>query len=110
MKLAESAEIVVVGVSNRRQLELVTMAALTGKPVVAVMMGLPYLGAQMPDAKTVMVIYSHRESATEAAVAAIFGESGTPGKLPVSLQRMPFGFGLNPVGDRSASSEATGGR
>lgn len=101
-KLAEGADVTVVGVVSTRQLELVTMAALTGKPVVVVVMGLPYLGAQMPDATTVMAVYSYRESATEAAAAAIFGEHGTPGKLPVTLQRMPFGFGLNPVGEQAA--------
>ncbi len=110
-RLAEAADVVVIGVINARQLELVTMAALTGKPVVAVVMGVPYLGAQMPQAATVMAIYSYRETATEAAAAALFGEAGTPGKLPVSLQRMPFGFGINPVGEkRAARGDAKGNR
>ncbi len=110
-RLAEAADVIVVGVVNGRQLELVTMASLTGKPVLVVVMGVPYLGAQVPEAKTVMVIYSARESATEAATAALFGEYGTPGKLPVSLQRMPFGFGINPVGEkRAARGEVKGGR
>ena len=102
-KLAEGADVIVVGVVNARQLELVTMTSLTGKPVLVVVMGVPYLGAQMPDAKTVMVIYSYRETATEAATAALFGEHGTPGKLPVSLQKMPFGYGINPVGEKQAA-------
>ncbi len=110
-KLAEGADVIVIGVVNSRQLELVTMACLTGKPVLVVVMGVPYLGAQMPAVKTVMVVYSARESATEAAVAALFGEHGTPGKLPVSMYKMPFGFGINPVGEkRAARGGAKGGR
>jgi beta-N-acetylhexosaminidase len=100
-KLAEQAELTIVGVVNSRQLELVTIAALTGKPVVVVVMGVPYLGAQVPEAKTVLAIYSSRPSATEAVAAALFGENGTPGKLPVTIPRMPFGFGLNPIGERA---------
>ncbi|MBS1153347.1 MAG: Beta-hexosaminidase [Myxococcaceae bacterium] len=110
-RLAEGADVIVVGVVNARQLELVTMAALSGKPVLVVVMGLPYLGAQMPDVKTVMVVYSSRETATEAATAALFGEYGTPGKLPVTMQKMPFGFGINPVGEkRAARGDAKGAR
>jgi beta-N-acetylhexosaminidase len=101
-RLASSADVVIVGIVNTRQLELVTMAHLAGKPVVVVVMGLPYLGAQVPEAKVVLAVYSYRESATEAAAAALFGEAGTPGKLPVALPRFPFGFGLDPVGERMA--------
>ncbi len=101
-QLAQGADIVIVGIVNTRQLELVTMAHLAGKPVVVVVMGLPYLGAQVPEAKAVLEVYSFRESATEAAAAAVFGEAGTPGKLPVALPRYPFGFGLDPVGEKTA--------
>ncbi|MBK7858027.1 MAG: beta-N-acetylhexosaminidase [Archangiaceae bacterium] len=102
-KLAQTADVVIVGIVNSRQLELVTMAHLTGKPVVVVVMGLPYLGAQVPEAKVVLEVYSSRTSATDAAAAALFGEVGTPGKLPVALlPRYPFGFGLDPVGDKTA--------
>jgi beta-N-acetylhexosaminidase len=97
-KLAEEADLTVVGVVNAKQLELVTNAALSGKPVVVVVMGVPYLGAQVPQAKAVLAIYSFRDTATEAAAAALFGEQGTPGKLPVALPLMPFGYGLNPGG------------
>jgi beta-N-acetylhexosaminidase len=104
--LARGADIIIVGVVNSRQLDLVTMAQLSGKPVVVVVMGLPYLGAQVPQANAVMAVYSFRESATEAAAAALFGEQGTPGKLPVSLPRYPFGFGLDPVGERTVKKNA----
>lgn len=96
--LAEGAEVVVVSVTNSRQLELVTNAALSGRPVIAVVLGAPYLAAQVHEAKVVLATYSYRDAATEAAVAAIAGEKGTPGKLPVALPSLPFGHGLDPVG------------
>lgn len=102
-ELAERADVVVVGVANSRHVELVAMAALTGRPVVAVVLGAPYLATQVHQAKAVLITYSPRESLTEAAAAALAGERGTPGRLPVRLSRHPFGHGLDPVGSRSAS-------
>jgi beta-N-acetylhexosaminidase len=109
-RLAEAADITVVGVANTMQLELVTIAALTGKPVVVVVMGVPYLGAQVPQAQTVLLTYSSRETATEAAAAALFAEAGTPGRLPVALPMLGFGFGLDPVGDRTKAASRGGAR
>lgn len=103
--VAEQADVVVVGVVNSRQLELVTNASLAGKPVVAVVLGQPYLAAKVHEARVVLATYSYREAATEAAAAALLGERGTPGKLPVTLPRLPFGHGLNPVGHRVASAD-----
>lgn len=110
--LAQRADVVVVAVVNSRQLELVTNSALTGRPVISVVLGAPYLAAQVHEAKVVLVTYSYRDAATEAVVAAIAGERGTPGKLPVALPRLPFGHGLDPVGRRLAAQHAaptTGG-
>jgi beta-N-acetylhexosaminidase len=104
--LAEGADVVVVGVVNSRQLELVTNASLSGRPVITVVLGAPYLAAQVHEAKVVLATYSYREAATEAAAAAISGEKGTPGRLPVALPQMPFGHGLDPVGHRLASKHA----
>jgi beta-N-acetylhexosaminidase len=104
--LAASADVVVVGVVNSRQLELVTNAALSGKPVIAVVLGAPYLAGQVHEAKVVLATYSYRDAATEAAAGALFGERGTPGKLPVSLPRLPFGHGLDPVGDAAQVAAA----
>ncbi len=93
-ELALASDVVIVGVINSRQLDLVTMAAAARRPVIVVSMGLPYLVERVPEAKAVLAVYSYRSSATAAAVASIFGEQGTPGKLPVSLFRYPFGHGL----------------
>lgn len=104
--LAAGADVVVVAVVNSRQLELVTNAALSGRPVITIVLGAPYLAAQVHEAKVVLATYSYREAATEAAVAAICGEKGTPGRLPVALPRLPFGHGLDPVGRRLALKNA----
>ncbi|MHB8878911.1 MAG: glycoside hydrolase family 3 N-terminal domain-containing protein, partial [Myxococcaceae bacterium] len=104
--LAQEADVVVLGMINSRQLELFTMAAATGKPVVVVTMGLPYLAEEVDEAKAVLALYSYQETSAEAAAAALFGERGTPGKLPVSLPRWPFGFGLDPVGEAQAKKAA----
>lgn len=93
-RLARSADVVVVGVINSRQLELVTMAAATGTPVLVVSMGLPYLVENVDEARAVLAVYSYRDVSAEAAVAALFGEQGTPGKLPVDLRRFRVGHGL----------------
>ncbi len=106
-ELAKGAEVVVLGVVNSRQLELFTMAAATRRPVVVVTMGLPYLAEEVDEARAVLALYSVQAVSAEAAAAALFGERGTPGKLPVSLPRWPFGTGLNPVGEREAKSAAS---
>lgn len=105
-ELALWADVVVVGVINSRQVDLVTMAAAARRPVVVVTMGLPYLVELVPEAQTVLAVYSYRESAAEAAAAALYGERGTPGKLPVSLPHFPFGHGTDPVGDTQARRAA----
>ena len=96
--LAEDAEVVVVGVINSHQLELVTLAAATGRPVVVVSLGLPYLAERVEEARAVLAVYSYQPAATEAAAAALFGEIGTPGRLPVGLEQLTFGYGLEGVG------------
>lgn len=98
--LAERADVVVVGVVNSHQIELATVAQLSGKPVVVVVMGAPYLGAQVPTAAAVLTVYSYRESMAEAAVRALVGELAPTGRLPVAMPHMPFGFGLDVNGRR----------
>jgi len=104
----------VVGLINSRQLELVTIAAATGRPVLVVSMGLPYLAEQAGEARAVLAIYSYQPAATEAAAAALFGEIGTPGRLPVGLSQLAFGHGLDSPGPRRTAAappqEKTGQR
>lgn len=94
-ELAKDADVVVVGMINSKQLDLVTLASIAGKPVVVVSMGLPYLAELANEARAVMALYSYRPSVTEAAAAALFGETDTPGRLPVTLKSMPFGHGIS---------------
>jgi beta-N-acetylhexosaminidase len=105
-RLALASDVVVVGMINSRQLELVTLAAATGRPVLVVSMGLPYLAEQADEARAVLAVYSHQPAATEAAAAALFGEIGTPGRLPVEVGRLASGHGLDSPGPgRTARSE-----
>jgi beta-N-acetylhexosaminidase len=103
-KAALAADVVVVGMINSRQAELVTMAAATGKPVVVVSMGLPYLVERVDEARAVLAVYSYQPASTSAAAAALFGEIGTPGRLPVQLRMFTFGHGLDPVGRKQAET------
>jgi beta-N-acetylhexosaminidase len=107
-KAALAAEVVVVGLINSRQLELVSQAAAAGRPVVVVSMGLPYLTERVEEARAVLAVYSYQPASTSAAAAALFGEIGTPGRLPVNLRRLTFGHGLNPVGQKQASAAPRG--
>lgn len=104
--LAQQSDVVVVGVANSRQLELVAIAALTGKPVVTVVLGAPYLASQAHLSKAIVAVYSARPEAADAAAAALTGEQGTPGRLPVALGKWPYGFGLDPGGERLAGAKA----
>jgi beta-N-acetylhexosaminidase len=103
-KAALAADVVVVGLINSHQAELVTMAAATGRPVVVVSMGLPYLAEMVDEARAVLAVYSYQPASTAAAAAALFGEIGTPGQLPVNLRMFHFGHGLNPVGQQQAAA------
>ena len=80
------------------------MAAATGKPVVVVSMGLPYLVEMVDEARAVLAVYSYQPASTSAAAAALFGEIGTPGRLPVHLRLFDFGHGLDPVGQKQAEA------
>jgi len=113
-ELALDVDVVVVGVINTRQVELATMAAAANRPVIVVSMGLPYLVGLVPEAKAVLALYSYREVSAEAAAAAVLGEAGTPGHLPVTLPQYARGFGLempaHPLaGERLPVSSSIGG-
>ncbi len=103
-RMALTADVVVVGLVNSRQLELVTLAAATGRPVLVVSMGPPHLAELADEARAVLAIYSYQPVATEAAAAALFGEIGTPGRLPVELRQLVFGHGLEAPDRKQASS------
>ncbi|HYO58576.1 beta-N-acetylhexosaminidase [Archangium sp.] len=109
-RLALTSDVVVVGMINSRQLELVTMAAATGRPVLVVSMGLPYLAEQADEARAVLAVYSSQPAATEAAASALFGEIGTPGRLPVEQSRLTSGHGLDSPGPKRTARSERGAR
>jgi beta-glucosidase-like glycosyl hydrolase/CubicO group peptidase (beta-lactamase class C family) len=59
--------------------------ARTGKPVVLVSFGSPYLLRQVPEIPVYVCAYGGPESSQRAAVAALFGEYPVGGKLPVTI-------------------------
>jgi beta-N-acetylhexosaminidase len=92
-RLAQQAKAVVVAVSRRSDAEWVVNAQLSGTPVVAVVLGPPYLASLVRDAQGVVLAYSSHPDAQEAAIDALTLGSDWPGKLPVALPPWPFGFG-----------------
>jgi beta-glucosidase-like glycosyl hydrolase/CubicO group peptidase (beta-lactamase class C family) len=54
-------------------------------PLLVVSFGSPYLLRQVPDAPVYVCAYGAAESSQRAAVAALFGEYATSGRLPVTI-------------------------
>jgi beta-N-acetylhexosaminidase len=59
--------------------------ARSGKPVILVSFGSPYLLRQVPEIPAYVCAYGGPESSQRAAVAALFGEYPVGGKLPVTI-------------------------
>lgn len=57
----------------------------TGKPVVVVCVGSPYLVGQFPEAKTWLAVFGVADVAQRAAGRALFGQTAIGGKIPVSV-------------------------
>jgi beta-N-acetylhexosaminidase len=67
----------------------------TGKPVVLISFGSPYLLRQVPSVSAYVCAYGAADSSQRAAVAALLGEYPVSGKVPVSLPGFyAFGDGL----------------
>jgi CubicO group peptidase (beta-lactamase class C family) len=74
---------------------LLRALAASGRPVVIVSFGSPYLLRQFPEAPVYVAAYGSAESSQRAAVGALFGEYAVAGKLPVTLPDLyPYGHGL----------------
>jgi beta-N-acetylhexosaminidase len=75
---------------------LLTALAASGRPVILVSFGSPYLLRQAPEVPAYVCAFSSAESSQRAAVAALFGEYAVGGKLPVTLPGLyPIGYGLS---------------
>lgn len=82
-------EVIVVGTLSAApgspQAELVAALLATGRPVVTVALRTPWDLAAYPAARTHVATYSILRESMDALAAAIFGQAGFPGRLPVSL-------------------------
>jgi beta-N-acetylhexosaminidase len=74
---------------------LLRALAASGRPLVVVSFGSPYLLRQFPGAAVYVAAYGSAESSQRAAISALFGEYAVTGKLPVTLPGLyPYGHGL----------------
>jgi CubicO group peptidase (beta-lactamase class C family) len=94
---------------------LIGSLVATGKPVIVVSFGSPYLLRQFPAAPVYVCAYGAAESSQRAAVGALFGEFPVRGRLPVTLPGLyAYGHGLEigrrPMTLREAAPEEAGFR
>jgi beta-N-acetylhexosaminidase len=81
--------------ASERQATVIERLLQTGKPVLVVAFGSPYLIRQFPQIKNYLLTYDLADVSQRAAARAIFGEIDIQGKLPVSLaESFPAGHGL----------------
>jgi len=67
----------------------------TGKPVIVVSYGSPYLVRQFPDVPVYVCAYGGAQSSQRAAIAALLGEVPVAGRLPVTIpDQYPRGHGM----------------
>jgi beta-N-acetylhexosaminidase len=80
--------------SQPQQAEMVKAILATGIPTVVAALRLPYDLAAFRQAPAFVVTYSLLEPSMRALAAALFGQAGFPGRLPVSIPKiLPAGFG-----------------
>ncbi len=81
--------------SQPQQAEMVKAILATDIPTVVAALRLPYDLAAFPQAPTFLATYSLLEPSMRALAAALFGQAGFPGHLPVSIPDIsPAGSGL----------------
>jgi beta-N-acetylhexosaminidase len=81
--------------SQPDQVEMVQSILSTGVPTVVAALRLPYDLAAFPQAPAFVATYSLLEPSMRALAAALFGQAGFPGRLPVSIPGIAqAGFGL----------------
>lgn len=77
------------------QMRLLRRLQATGRPLIVVSLGSPYLLTHIPEVDVYVTTYGDAEPSRAAAVEALFGEIPTLGKLPVTLPDLyPIGHGL----------------
>jgi beta-glucosidase-like glycosyl hydrolase/CubicO group peptidase (beta-lactamase class C family) len=92
------------------QAALVNQLLASGKPVVVVSFGNPYLIARFPEAKTWLAVFSTVDIAQRSAGRALFGQVAIAGKIPVSVPGVAqlgdaLSVAANPMTLRAAPAE-----
>lgn len=83
---AEAANVVITGVSNHRQAELIhQLGTKIGTPIIVAAFGSPYSLQRCPNVSASIAAYDAHYESVLAAVKVITGESCAPGKLPIRL-------------------------
>ena len=78
-----------------RHIDLINNLTGTGKPVVVVNFGSPYLLRSFPDIAAYLCLFRNTVQAQETAACAVFGEMDVTGKLPISIPGIyPIGQGI----------------
>ncbi|MBI4042888.1 MAG: beta-N-acetylhexosaminidase [Deltaproteobacteria bacterium] len=92
-----SADLIVVGVINRSQAQLVQLLTLRHRqPVVAISFGEPEFYRWFPKVSAYLCAYSISPGVPEVAAEVALGLKPPRGKLPVTLsQNYPIGYGLS---------------
>src|SRR5688500_15971631 len=70
--------------------------ALSGKPMIVISFGSPYLLSAFPSVSSYMIAWGGAPVSQRAAALAVLGFRGISGRLPISLPpTIPFGAGLD---------------
>ena len=83
---ADTANVVIAGISNHRQAELIhQLGKKTETPIVVAALGSPYPLQRCPGVSASLAAYDSHYESVLAAVKVMAGESDAPGKLPIRL-------------------------
>jgi len=75
--------------------ELIRQLSSDGKPVIVLVLGSPYILAQVPAPAAALCTHGDSAPSVEAGVAAIFGEFTPTGRLSATIPGLyPYGHGL----------------
>lgn len=88
-----------IALSNEPEGVLQKVVQSAADKTVVVSLGNPYFAAQMPEVQNYLCTFSDAKVSELSAVAAMFGEIPTPGRLPVTIPGIaPRGAGLSMSG------------
>ncbi|MEK6757316.1 MAG: glycoside hydrolase family 3 N-terminal domain-containing protein, partial [Bacteroidota bacterium] len=84
------------GLVSGKQRDLLVKLLATGKPVIAIAFGNPYVAMEFPKTDAYVCAYSDAAVMQQAVVEVLFGEEPAQGKLPVNIPGVyKFGEGVS---------------